>query len=41
MTVDTLHFHVGSGYQGEALDVLDQVLQGVAKILDAHPQSAA
>jgi diaminopimelate decarboxylase len=37
MTVDTLHFHVGSGYQGEALDVLDRVLQGAAKILDAHP----
>jgi len=37
MTVDTLHFHIGSGYQGEALDVLDQVLQGAAKILDAHP----
>jgi len=38
MTVDTLHFHVGSGYQGEALEVLDQVLGGAAKILDAHPQ---
>jgi len=38
MTVDTLHFHVGSGYQGEALEVLDQVLQGAAKILDAYPQ---
>ncbi len=37
MTVDTLHFHVGSGYQGDALDVLGQVLQGAARILDAHP----
>ena len=38
MTVDTLHFHVGSGYQGDALEVLDQVLQGAARILDAHPE---
>jgi diaminopimelate decarboxylase len=38
MVVDTLHFHVGSGYQGEALDVLDQVLHGAAKIVAAHPQ---
>jgi diaminopimelate decarboxylase len=37
MTVDTLHFHVGSGYQGDALDVLDRVLDGAAQILDAHP----
>lgn len=37
MTVDTLHFHVGSGYQGGALEVLDQVLQGAARILDVHP----
>ena len=38
MPVDTLHFHVGSGYQGDALDVLDRVLQGAARILDAHPE---
>ena len=38
MTIDTLHFHVGSGYQGDALDVLDRVLQGTAGILDAHPE---
>ena len=38
MRVDTLHFHVGSGYQGDALDVLDQVLQGAAPLLDAHPE---
>ena len=38
MTIDTLHFHIGSGYQGDALDVLDQVLQGAAGILDAHPE---
>jgi diaminopimelate decarboxylase len=37
MDVDTLHFHVGSGYQGDALDVLDRVLEGAAAILDAHP----
>jgi diaminopimelate decarboxylase len=37
MTVDTLHFHVGSGYQGNALDVLDRVLEGAGRILDAHP----
>ncbi len=36
MPVDTLHFHVGSGYQGDALDVLDRVLEGAARILDAH-----
>ena len=38
MRVDTLHFHIGSGYQGDALDVLDRVLQGAAGILDAHPE---
>jgi diaminopimelate decarboxylase len=38
MTVDTLHFHVGSGYQGDALDVLDRVLAVAAQVLDAHPQ---
>jgi diaminopimelate decarboxylase len=38
MPVDTLHFHVGSGYQADALDVLDRVLAGAAKILDAHPE---
>jgi diaminopimelate decarboxylase len=37
MRVDTLHFHVGSGYQGDALDVLDQVLRNAGPILDAHP----
>jgi len=37
MTIDTLHFHVGSGYQGDALEVLEQVVHGVAKILDANP----
>ena len=38
MPVDTLHFHVGSGYQGDALDVLDRVLEGAGSILDAHPE---
>jgi diaminopimelate decarboxylase len=37
MTIDTLHFHVGSGYQRDALQVLEQVLHGVARILDANP----
>ena len=37
LRVDTLHFHVGSGYQGDALDVLDQVLGNAGQILDAHP----
>lgn len=36
MTVDTLHFHVGSGYQGDALEVFDRVLAGAARILDEH-----
>lgn len=38
MHVDTLHFHVGSGYLGDALEVLDQVLERVGGLLDAHPQ---
>lgn len=38
LPVDTLHFHMGSGYQGDALDVLDRVLAGATKILDAHPE---
>ncbi len=38
MTIDTLHFHIGSGYQGDALDVLDRVLESTAGILDAHPE---
>jgi diaminopimelate decarboxylase len=38
LRVDTLHFHVGSGYQGDALDVFDQVLHGAGRILDGHPQ---
>ena len=37
LSVDTLHFHVGSGYQGDGLAVLEQVLEGAARILDAHP----
>jgi diaminopimelate decarboxylase len=38
LSVDTLHFHVGSGYLGDALDVLDQVLQRTACLLDAYPE---
>ena len=38
MRVETLHFHVGSGFLGDALDVLDQVLERVGALLDAHPE---
>lgn len=38
MTVDTLHFHIGSGYQGDALDVFDRVVEAVAKSTEAHPE---
>jgi diaminopimelate decarboxylase len=38
MAVDTLHFHIGSGYQGDALDAFDRVLQGAMRLLDAHPE---
>jgi diaminopimelate decarboxylase len=38
LDVDTLHFHIGSGYLGDALDVLDQVLERVGAMLDAHPR---
>jgi diaminopimelate decarboxylase len=37
LAVDTLHFHVGSGCQGDAVDVLEQVLQNTVRLLDAHP----
>jgi diaminopimelate decarboxylase len=37
LEVDTLHFHIGSGYQGDALEVLDQVLDGVMRLLHRHP----
>ena len=37
MRVEVLHFHVGSGFLGDALDVLDQVLERVGSLLDAHP----
>ncbi len=36
LDVDTLHFHVGSGYQGDALEVLDQVLDVALRLVDAH-----
>jgi diaminopimelate decarboxylase len=38
LEVDTLHFHIGSGYLGDALEVLDQVLERVGALIDAHPQ---
>ena len=37
LVVDTLHFHVGCGYQGDSLAVLEQVLQNTVRLLDAHP----
>jgi diaminopimelate decarboxylase len=37
MRVETLHFHIGSGYQGDALEVLDRVLERTGVLLDAHP----
>jgi diaminopimelate decarboxylase len=37
LVVDTLHFHVGSGYQGDALEVLERVLEGAMRLIDAHP----
>jgi diaminopimelate decarboxylase len=38
LEVDTLHFHIGSGYLGDALDVLDRVLERVGAMQDAYPQ---
>ncbi len=38
LRVEALHFHVGSGFLGDALDVLDQVLERVGALLDAHPE---
>ena len=37
MPVIALHFHVGSGYQGDALEVLDEVLRRTGELLDANP----
>ena len=37
MRVERLHFHIGSGYLGDALEVFDRVLERVAALLDAHP----
>jgi diaminopimelate decarboxylase len=37
LRVEALHFHFGSGYLGDALDVLDQVLARITPLLDAHP----
>jgi len=38
MSVEVLHFHIGSGYQGDALTVLDQVLLRAGELLDANPR---
>jgi diaminopimelate decarboxylase len=35
--VERLHFHIGSGYLGDALNTFDRVLERVAALLDAHP----
>jgi diaminopimelate decarboxylase len=37
MAVDTLHFHVGSGYQGDGVGVLEQVLERAMRLVDTHP----
>jgi diaminopimelate decarboxylase len=37
LEVNTLHFHIGSGYQGDALDVLEQVLEGAMRLIEPHP----
>jgi diaminopimelate decarboxylase len=38
LEVGTLHFHIGSGYLGDALDVLDRVLERIGAMLDPYPQ---
>jgi diaminopimelate decarboxylase len=37
LRVEVLHFHLGSGYLGDALEALDQVLARIVPLLDAHP----
>lgn len=41
MRVEALHFHFGSGYVGDSVEVLDQVLGRVCVLLDAHPEIRA
>ena len=38
LSVETLHFHVGSGYVGDAVEKLNPVLERVGVLLDAHPE---
>ncbi len=38
MRIEAMHFHLGSGYLGNALEVVDQVLGRVGEWLDAHPE---
>ena len=38
LSVETIHFHCGSGYVGDAVEVLDQVLERVGILLDGHPK---
>jgi diaminopimelate decarboxylase len=37
LCVETLHFHLGSGFLDDSLDILDQVLDRAGSLLDAHP----
>jgi diaminopimelate decarboxylase len=37
LRVERLHFHMGSGYLGSALNIFEGVLELVARLLDAHP----
>ncbi len=37
LRVEVLHFHLGSGILGDSLDILDQVLERVGTLIDAHP----
>lgn len=38
LSVEVIHFHCGCGYVGGAVEVLDQVLERVGILLDAHPK---
>jgi len=38
LQVGALHFHIGSGYLGNALETFDRVLERVGQLLDAHPE---
>jgi diaminopimelate decarboxylase len=38
LLVERLHFHFGSGSLGDALDVLERVLERTGALLDTHPE---